>query len=321
MLMVVHVVTTLRVIIKMKKHDLSRKAQISFEFIIIFSLVFTALLGFIYIINERMSELSEKQEQLVMKSLANNIFNEVVLASSVNNNYIRNFDVPVKLLGRDYKMFIDNNELSIQIIDGPDYFAPFPVEVKGTFIENIDVNTTRHCITKNKVDGIRISKNQASLETEVLEVTKGDEFIVYVSLFCIVDLKSIRVTIKYDPVQLEIIKQESKPVVTSDPEFENRVPLFDHYSLIYDYSNTGGEYINDVTGRYTYGFLGRECKSGYGDVIKLVFKVKDTADIGITSIEFDDTMDETIRMLDCATNQFTKEGLPDSKNNVNINIV
>ena len=302
-----------------------KKAQISFEFIIIFSLVFTALLGFIYIINEQISELSDKQEQLVMKSLSNNIINEVILASSVNNNYIRNFDIPVKLLGRDYKLDIDNNELTIQILENnnikSEYLSVFPVDVKGTFIQEISEDTTRHCVTKNQKDSIRISKNQASLDTDVVRVTKEEEFIVYVSVYCIVDLKSIRVTIKYDPSKLEIQKQKSKPVVTSDPEFDNRTSLFKYYSLVYNYSNTGGEYIDDVSGRYTYGFLGNECESGYGDIIKLVFKVKENAGLGETIIEFDNTVDENIRMLDCSTNQFTKEGLPDSKNNAKVEII
>ena len=81
-----------------------KKAQISFEFIMIFTLILAAVIGFIVIINSRLSDISEQQEDLLMKNLANNIKSEVILASSVNNNYFRRFEVPVKISGRNYRI-------------------------------------------------------------------------------------------------------------------------------------------------------------------------------------------------------------------------
>ena len=122
---------------------MQNKSQISFEFIMIFSLVFFALSGFIYVINDRMNEISVKQEELIMKSLADSIINEIVLASSFNNNYMRRFDVPVKLFGQDYNMSIEDNFIHIEVIENGnvriEHFAAFPIHVKGSFIDEINL--------------------------------------------------------------------------------------------------------------------------------------------------------------------------------------
>ena len=118
------------------------RSQVSFEFIMIFALIFLALAGFFYIINERMSELAEKREYNIMRSLASSIINEVVIASSVSNNYMRKFDIPPRILGARYNMTIEEDEIAIRLIEGDmikkEYYAAFPIPVKGTFIENIN---------------------------------------------------------------------------------------------------------------------------------------------------------------------------------------
>ena len=295
-----------------------KHAQISFEFIMIFGLVLMSLTAFIYVIHERIADISIEQEKIVMRNLANNIINEIIIASSVSDNYMRKFDIPVKLLGSDYKILMENNDISIQVFEGDylksEYFTPLPVQIKGGFMQNLSLNTTGHCITKNKIDGLRISRNQASLDASVFQVNQGDEFEVYVSLYCIVNIKSIRITVRYDPDILEIINSE--PIVHIDPKYENRTPLFHSSEVVYDYSNTS--YSNSTIGRFTYGYIGSDCSSGFGDVMKFKFKVKENAALGETLIEFDERIKDSIRLLDCATSKFTKEGLPDSKKGTKI---
>ena len=299
----------------------SKKAQISFEFIIIFGLVFFILIGLIYLVYYRLSELSDLQQDITMKNLADNLINEIVLASSVNNNYLRRFDLPARLSGKKYRLSLDNSEINIQLLENnniiDEYLVVSPVDIKGGFIEDIDLNTTSHCITKSNADGVRIARNQASLDTNASGLKKGDSFEVYLSVNCVEDAKSITATISYDPAKLEI--ENAGPVVASDPQYKNLNPLFNGYTVIYDYTGTDG--INEATGRFTYGYLGTDCVSGSGNIAKLTFKIKNTASPGETYIKFDDTYEENIKLLDCNTDKFTKEALPDSKKDAYITII
>src|SRR3989344_2912938 len=298
----------------------SRKAQISFEFIMIFSLIFIMLTGFIYIINQRLTELGGQREQATMKNLVDNIINEIVLSSSVNNNYIRRFDLPVKLDGRDYRLSLDSSEITVEVLENgnvvSDYFAVSPVDVKGGFIEDIEVNTVSHCITKSNLDGVRISRNQASIDTNITELGQGEMFDVFVSINCVEDVKSASFTVRYDPAKL--ILQAAEPIIAADPEYKSLNPLFESYTVIYNYEGTDA--INEAIGRFTYGYIGTECVTGSGNLAKLSFEVKDNAELGETYIEFDPTYEENIRLLDCNTDKFTEEDLPDSRNNAEIEI-
>ena len=288
----------------------------------IFTLVLAALSGFIFIINRQMQEISVKQEQLIMKNLAEDIVNEVVLASSFNNNYMRRFEIPAKMFGQDYNMSIQGDYLLINVIENGktriEYLASFPVYVKGSFVENINLSNTKHCITKNDFDGIRISQNQASLDVLDPIVQDGEEFELYVSLHCVQDAKSFTITIHYDPEMLELIQDEVKPVIRN-VRFKDKNPLFNDYNLIYNFENSP-THIDANIGRFSYGFLGEECVTGSGNVAMLKFKALDGVS-GKTEIAFDETIDENLNILDCQTNKFTKEGLPDTKKNAVIEIV
>lgn len=295
------------------------KAQISFEFIMIFTLVLFALSGFIYMINNQMQEISKKQEQIVMKSLADSIINEVVLASSFNNNYMRRFEIPAKLFGQDYNMSIQGEYLIINVLENNkarlEYLATLPLYVKGSFVEKINASNLKHCVTKSDFDGIRISQNQASLDVLNSTIETEKEFELYVSLHCVEDAKSFTITIHYDPKMVEII--EAVPVIRNY-EFKDKNPLFLDYNLIYNYENSP-EHIDENIGRFSYGFLGDECSTGSGNVAMIRFKTLDKT--GKTEIKFDERIDENLKILDCTTNKYTKKGLPDTKNNAFIEIV
>jgi hypothetical protein len=297
-----------------------KKAQISFEFIMIFTLVFTALTGFIYLINNQMQDISKKQEQLVMKNLADSIVNEVVLASSFNNNYMRRFKIPTHMFGQRYNISLQGEFVLINVLENDEtrleYLAALPVYVKGSFVQNITQNTSEHCITKNNYDGIRISQNQASLDAEEPEVTAGNEFDVYVSLHCVEDAKSFEITIEYNPDKVEF--KEAFPVIR-DVEFKDNNPLFSDYNIIYNYENSVTP-DNPEIGRVNYGFLGKSCEDGSGNVALLRFRALDDAQ-GVTEIKFDERLSENLKILDCQTNKKTKDGLPDTKKNAVIEIV
>ena len=292
------------------------KSQVSFEFIMIFVLVLFALSGFIYIINQRLFELSTKQENLVLKHLADSIINEVILASSTNNNYVRKFNIPANLFGKDYKISIDNSELYINVLENNktylEYFTVFPIPVKGNFIQDIRENTTEHCVSKSG-EGIRISRTQASIDPNATELSVNEEFEVFISLHCVSDVKSARFTIKYDPTKLELLTTESEAMVFAKNKFRYKNPLFDSVLLQYEFPPSG-EWINDE-GRYSFGYIGSTCTSGSGNFAKLVFKAKA---LGEAEIKFDEDVLENVNILDCYTNKNTLSALADSRNNAKV---
>jgi len=300
------------------------KAQVSFEFIMIFTLIIMSIMGFTFVVNQRLFEIAKQRDRVVMKNLADNIQNEITLASSVSNNYFRKFDIPINLLGRRYNISLEDNDLVVEM-DDEIYFTSLPVEVKGSFIEDVDENTTEHCISKNSFDGIRISKNQASLDANMSEVHRGEEFDVFFSLNCVVNAISVRVVIAYDADKLEVV--DAEPVTRSIVKYRLMNPMFESYSLIYDYSSSGSKYLQDTGyGRFTYGYLADKEGKNSGNVAKIRFKVKDDAELGQTSIEFDklfeeEYLEESIRILDSSTGEYTKAGLPDSNKAAQLRIV
>ncbi|MFH2019968.1 MAG: cohesin domain-containing protein [archaeon] len=297
-----------------------RKSQISFEFIIIFALIFFALIGFVYIINERLSELAEEKEYIVMKSLANSIINEVVLAASVSNNYMRKFEIPTRIEGEKYNISIIENELDIRLLEEgklrKQYYATLPLPVKGTFINQINSSNTTHCITKNDYDGVRISWNQASIDSSSEIVSPGDRFEVFLALHCVENVLSIGFTINYEQEKLKVI--DSVPVIRSQ-EFKDKNPVFPDFALEYTYPE-GSEFVDQTIGRYSYGVLGKRCVPANGNFARITFEVLGSAPAGETTISFDDSFEDNIRILDCHTNSLTKEALPHSKKDAIIQI-
>ncbi|MBT4648259.1 class III signal peptide-containing protein, partial [archaeon] len=150
------------------------KAQVSAEFILIFTVVLSSFLLFLNIINSRLGEVQEQKEYILMQTLASNIKEEIILATQVHNNYIRRFSIPLNINTKDYNMYIEKNELKIDLYDAGNYegepsktvYAVLPIDVKGGFVEEKDENTLDHCVTKNQFDGIRISRNQVSLDID-----------------------------------------------------------------------------------------------------------------------------------------------------------
>ncbi len=292
------------------------KSQVSFEFIMIFVLVLFALSGFIYIINQRIFELSKKQENLVLVHLSNSIINEAIIASSANNNYVRKFDIPQKLFGKDYRMSIENSELSIVVLENNqtylEHLAVFPIPVKGSFIQQITENTTEHCVSRS-TDGIRFSRTQASIDPNVTNPGLGDVFDVFISLHCVTDVASARFTIKYDPEALELMDMEAVPVIFQKQEFRKKNPLFEN--VLTEFPINDPELINEDIARFTFGYIGTTCESGSGNFARMKFRALKA---GETEIKFDEDVNEYINILDCNTNPTTEFALPDSRNNARI---
>lgn len=307
-----------------------KKAQISMEFILLFSLIFASLIVFIYSINKRVIEIDKREENLILRNLVNDIEKEVILAASVKNNYLRRFNLPNRISGSTYNMTLDKDVLIIHLIENDEvkkeYVSILPRPVKGGFIEDINENTTGHCITKNDFDGIRISNNQASISSNESDLTIGETFEIVVSLNCVEDIRSVRFTLKYDPEYIHPIKENNRVVVEPMSLIvKSPNPLFEEFIFDTSYSgefiaqgNTKKYYEDEINGRYTHSFIGRDCATGSGNVAKLYFRAIKS---GHTEITFDnDFFGQELMIVDCGANEFTKEGIPDSKSGVELKI-
>jgi hypothetical protein len=296
-----------------------RRSQVSFEFIMIFTLVMFALGGFFYIINQRMSELAVQREENIMDALANSIVNEVVVASSVGNNYMRKFAIPIRILGEKYNISIEDNDLVIRLIENDrvrrDHYTAFPIPVKGSFIPEITENTTGHCVTKSNYDGVRISQNQVSLdvkeEDEFVEV--GEEFHVYAALYCVENALQGGFTIHY-PEDLVTIDPSKTVTIVNNITYRDENPLFPDERRILPYSER--PLTDPDIGRYSFAVLSTECVTGSGNIARMTFHADNP---GVVRISFDDTYDNPVRIHDCKGNAV--DALPSSRKEAVVTIL
>ncbi|MEM2131252.1 MAG: cohesin domain-containing protein [Candidatus Woesearchaeota archaeon] len=321
-----------------------KKSQISFEFIIIFGIVFMVLTGFILIIKTKISEINEEKEYQEAISLINNIKTEILIASSVNNNYYRKFELPNKINGYEYNLILNNELLDLNLFEKfqskskerkikKTYNTILPFYVKGGFSEKINETNKEHCITKNNIDGIRIAKNQISLDSKEsniynknydLEVKKDDFFNIYVNLYCITNLRSVQLTIKYDPNILELVDYE----LMTKLNYPEENTLFEYADLLdmngkgLTINNTFYKYIDPEQGRFTLSVIGKECVDASGNLAKIKFKAKEIPEKGLTKIDYEDLFnEEALKMYNCNFDAYSKEDLPKTKKNINIKII
>lgn len=319
----------------------NKKSQVSVEFVLIFIILMFSIAVFMFLLNQRIAQAQDDKDYLVMQAVANNIKEEVILATQVHNNYIRRFNIPYKINNKDYDIRLNGNELDIDILENGEavknYFAVLPIDVKGGFVEEKEVNTLDHCLTKNTYDGIRISRNQISLnlvgdyhknEEGKFEIKKGAVFNVIVRINCVKNIRSLQFTINYDDEFIDLMGEAVVPL--SSNIHDNA--FFGDVVFSTDFGNCAVElgsqvapgicYTNTESGRYTRTAIGENCEFGVGDIARLTFKAEEK---GEAKIEFDALFDEnfggSIQILDCLTNERTTEGLPNTKLGLDLLII
>ncbi|MBT4351837.1 hypothetical protein HOD20_04865 [archaeon] len=240
-----------------------KKSQVSMEFVTIFVFVLVIFSIFLSITTKKLGEISDERDYIFMRDLAENIKKEIILASQVQDNYFRKFELPPNINGRNYTINVTQDELGIYLPD-KSYYATLPLDVKGSFAESLNKDTLKHCITKNAWDGIRISLNQVSIEYAQIEngvdngipiddpdkwiniedlddsffddgghlILKEDQyFAVYVRINCVENIRTIRTIIDTEPSFAEmksmeyIFREKTQENIVS--EFFGTVPLVD----------------------------------------------------------------------------------------------
>jgi len=96
-----------------EKKAFARRGQISMEFVIFIAIGLLMMLSFLYIINERESQIRNKQQLIMLEDLAYRIQSELDTASIVEDGYNRNFTIPPTLDGLNYNASIINATLII----------------------------------------------------------------------------------------------------------------------------------------------------------------------------------------------------------------
>ncbi|MBU0757112.1 MAG: hypothetical protein KKF44_03525 [Nanoarchaeota archaeon] len=219
------------------KKTYRKKAQVSFEMVMIFTIIFFTFIGFLAIIKTKIFDITDEGDYLAMQNFGENIKSEVILASQVHNNYIRWFDIPYRLNNKEYRAYIRGDILDIELLELDEpiktYTTILPIKVKGGFIEELKHNYTDHCITKNNFDGVRIGRNQVALELydfsgnpiEEFEgygnVRAGSRFYVYVRLGCVEDIRGVQFTLSFDN---NVVKYIGHEVIDAETGEDN--PLF-----------------------------------------------------------------------------------------------
>ena len=93
---------------------MEKKAQSSIELMIVTGAILFFFTLFFIIIQNNISEKNLEKENLLVQDVALTIQDEIALASSSPNGYLRTFTLPANILGHEYSMIIAENYLNIQ---------------------------------------------------------------------------------------------------------------------------------------------------------------------------------------------------------------
>ena len=94
------------------------KGQSAIEFVVLVGAVLFFSIVFISIIQSNISEKTREQGFIEIKELANQIRNEILLASSTTEGYYREFTIPNRIMGKEYSARIIQENIYLNTSDG-----------------------------------------------------------------------------------------------------------------------------------------------------------------------------------------------------------
>ncbi len=111
------------------------KAQISAEFFVFLGLAFLIAIAFAIASLDQLNDFRIQKEQEAVKDLALKLQKELLIATNVEDGYVRVFEIPDKLDNIDYFLTVQNYTITIQSKNGF-YFVSIPRAIgnfsKGT---------------------------------------------------------------------------------------------------------------------------------------------------------------------------------------------
>ena len=114
-----------------------KKSQTSMEFVFLIGIAFMAVLVFTVVGYNKLKDISDEKEFVLVKDLAFKVQNEINLAANVDDGYRRDFTLPQKLDYVDYGITINNNTLIVES-KNHEYVLLIPA-VRGNITKGDDV--------------------------------------------------------------------------------------------------------------------------------------------------------------------------------------
>lgn len=110
-----------------------KKAQGAVEFVIIASFLLVIFVSVVSIMNVRTADAKQKETQNEMKKVSESVREEIDLALSVEDGYVRHFTLPYRIDDKDYDIRMIANREIVVSIDGKEYvvFLPEDEDIVG----------------------------------------------------------------------------------------------------------------------------------------------------------------------------------------------
>lgn len=93
---------------------MNSKAQISAEFFVFLGLAFLIAIAFEIASLDQLKDFRIQKESEAVKDLALKLQNELLIASNVEDGYVRIFEIPDKLENVNYSLTVQNSTVSVQ---------------------------------------------------------------------------------------------------------------------------------------------------------------------------------------------------------------
>lgn len=101
-----------------KIEEFFRKSQSAIEFVSLASFMLLVVLGFLAVTSSNMLQAKEEGNRKTAEDIADFAYREIDIAKSVNDGYIRVFNMPQTVNGVSYTITMtDNRELAVNYLD------------------------------------------------------------------------------------------------------------------------------------------------------------------------------------------------------------
>ena len=118
------------------------KSQVAIEFVITIGISVFILFLFVAIIQEETIKFNRERELVLVEDLAATLQREFIVAESVNNGYTRTFKIPDTLLGINFTVFAQSQELVVRSVHY-ESVAALPQNISNVISLKKGVNTIK----------------------------------------------------------------------------------------------------------------------------------------------------------------------------------
>ena len=125
-----------------------KQAQVSMEFVFLVGVAFMVMLVFISSTRSEFSTLRSEEERSLVKDVSVMVQYELIIASNVEDGYVRVFDIPLTLDSISYTIQITNNTL-LTATEDYEYILNVPPVVGSIQKGNNTINKTNGVIYLN----------------------------------------------------------------------------------------------------------------------------------------------------------------------------